>query len=246
MNKKIGIALLVGILGLLGACNQEESEPITEAPEIFQLEADLTATETAEVGGTVAMKTIVTQGEEKIDDADEVVYEIWEEGKKAEGEMIDSINEGEGVYTAETSFDHDGLFHIQVHVTANAQHTMPLVEVTVGDGGNYEEADVEENHHAEGFSMHFMKPEDIKTSEETDFVVHVQLDKDALEGANVRYEIWDESSEAAHDWVDTSETTAGEYAATHVFEEAGTYTVQIHVENVDGLHEHEEHEIEVQ
>lgn len=241
----MGIAFLVGMLGLLGACNQEESEPVSEAPEIFQLEADLTATETADVGGTVAMKTIVTQGEEKIDDADEVVYEIWEEGQKADSKMIDAINEGDGVYTAETSFDHDGLFHIQVHVTANAQHTMPLVEVTVGDGGNYDKADVEENDHAEGFSMHFMKPEDVKTGEETDFVVHVQLNEGALEEANVRFEIWDESSEAAHEWIETSETTAGEYVATHTFEEVGTYTVQIHVENDDGLHEHEEYNIEV-
>ena len=31
------------------------------------------------------------------------------------------------------------LFHIQVHVTARGMHTMPKKEVTVGDGGHYEE-----------------------------------------------------------------------------------------------------------
>lgn len=241
MNSKIGIALLVGMLGLLGACGEDESEPITEAPEVFQLEADLTVTESAEVDGTIAMKAVVKQGEEKIDEADEVVYEVWEEGQKDHSEMIESVNEGEGIYTAETSFDRDGLFHIQVHVTANAQHTMPLTEVMVGDGGEY----IEEQVQTEGFSMHFMEPEEIAVGEEIDFIVHVQMDKEALEAANVRYEIWDDSTEAAHDWIDASEETPGEYATLHTFEEAGIYILQIHVENDDGLHEHEEYEIEV-
>lgn len=39
--------------------------------------------------------------------------------------MMDSTNAKEGLYTAETTFDHDGLFHIQVHVDARGMHTMP-------------------------------------------------------------------------------------------------------------------------
>ena len=72
------------------------------------LEVELTVTETVEVDETVEMKALVTQGDEKIEDADEVVFEVWEEGKKSESEMIDSVNEKDGIYTAETSFDHDG------------------------------------------------------------------------------------------------------------------------------------------
>lgn len=233
MKRIVGVALFIGLLGLLGACNKEEEELITEAPEIFQLAAEFTAPEMADVGETVALKTIVTQGEEKVDEADEVVYEVWEEGEKATSKMIESVNEGNGVYTAETSFDHDGLFHIQVHVTANAQHTMPLVEVTIGDGGQYEE--VVHVYETEGFLMHFMNPEMIMTGEETEFVVHIELNEEALEQAKVRYEIWDEHSEAA----------PGEYSAKHTFEKAGSYMIQVHVENDDGLHEIEEHEIKV-
>ena len=62
---------------------------------------------------------------------------------------IESVNEKDGLYTAETTFDHDGLFHIQVHVTARGFHTMPIKEVTVGDGGQYEE-----EHESEGHGEH--------------------------------------------------------------------------------------------
>ena len=125
------------------------------------LEVELTVTETAAINETVDMKAFVTQGDDKIEDASEVVFEVWEEGKKSESEMIDSLNEKGGIYTAETSFDHDGLFHVQVHVTANGMHTMPLTEVVVGDGGHYDEQAGEDHHHAEGFSMHFMTPEEL-------------------------------------------------------------------------------------
>ena len=100
----------------------------------------LTVTEQVEVDGTIKMAAVVTQGDDKVDDADEVEFEVWEEGKKDESVKIESTNDKDGLYTAETSFDHDGLFHVQVHVTARGLHTMPKKEVTVGNGGNYEEA----------------------------------------------------------------------------------------------------------
>ena len=109
------------------------------------ISVDLTVTEEVEVNGTIEMAAVVTQGDEKVEDADEVVFEVWEEGKKDESVKIESTNEKEGLYTAETSFDHDGLFHIQVHVTARGMHTMPKKEVTVGNGGDYEEH-AEEGH----------------------------------------------------------------------------------------------------
>ena len=163
MKRKIGLFILIVILGALTACGKGKEEEVpteVKAPEM--LEVELTVSETADVDETVEMKAFVTQGDEKIEDADEVVFEVWEEGKKSDSEMIDSVNEKEGIYTAETSFDHDGLFHVQVHVTANGLHTMPLKEVVVGDGGNYDEqAEPDHHYHTEGFSMKFMTPEEV-------------------------------------------------------------------------------------
>lgn len=243
MKKVWGLILSVFLVGVLAACGEtEEKEVITEAPELEPLLVDLTVTNDVEVGETVEMSALVTIGERKIDDASEVVYEVWEEGKKSDSVMIDSVNEKDGIYTAETSFDHDGLFHIQVHVTAEAQHNMPVEQVTVGDGGEYEETSGHD-YHTEGFAMHFMKPTNVEAGAEKALLVHIELDETPLEEAKVRYEISRESSEQ-HDWVDTKENAAGEYEAKYTFEEAEDYTIIIHVEN-DELHEHEDHVIEV-
>ncbi|MEK3933760.1 FixH family protein [Sporosarcina sp. FSL W7-1349] len=250
MKRIIGWLLIGMTLAVLAACGKnEEPEVSTEPEEILPIAVELTVTEQVETGETVKMEALVTQGEEKVEDADKVVFEVWEEGKKDDSVMMDSTNAKEGLYTAETTFDHDGLFHIQVHVDARGMHTMPKKEVTVGDGGNYEavqeEEDGHEHGHADGFSMHFVKPEAVAAEEEQELMVHLQMDGHPLDQANVRYEIWNEGNENEKDWVDAEETQAGEYTATHTFAEPGTFHIQIHVENEDGLHEHEEHTVEV-
>ena len=243
MKRKIGLFLFVVILGTMVACTKEDDVP-TEVVPPEPLEVELTVTESVDVGGNVKMDALVTQGDEKIEDADEVVYEIWEEGKQDEGEKIDSINEKLGIYTAETTFDHEGTFHIQVHVSARGLHTMPKKTVTVGDGGNYEEAEGQ-HHDTEGFTMDFLKPDAIKAGTAEELVVNLELDAEALEDVNVRYEIWREENPDKHDWVDAEELTAGEYSSSYTFLETDTYTVVVHVEDDEDLHEHEEHEINV-
>jgi hypothetical protein len=90
--------------------------------------------------------------------------------------------------------------------------------------------------------MQFITPEDATANNDVELVVQIQLDNEPLEKLNVRYEIWSGLSEK-HDWVDAEEIQAGEYVANHTFKEAGTYHVQIHVEDDKDLHEHVEHEI---
>ncbi len=234
------------MVGALAACgNGKEEEVPTEVKAPEMLEVELTVSETVDINETVEMKAYVTQGEEEIEDADEVVFEVWEEGKKSDSEMIDSVNEKSGIYTAETSFEHEGLFHVQVHVTANGLHTMPLKEVVVGDGGNYDEqAEPDHHYHTEGFSMEFMTPDEVAANSDEKLVVQIKIDNEPYESLKVRYEIWSDLSEK-HDWVDAKEIEAGEYVADFTFEKASTYHVQIHVEDDEDLHEHIEHEITV-
>lgn len=246
MKRKLGLFLFILILGTLVACTKEDDIPTEVAPP-EALEVELTVTEkSVEIGEPVEMEALVTQGDEKIEDADEVVYEIWEEGKQDDGEKIDLVNEKEGLYTAETSFDHEGIFHIQVHVTARGLHTMPKKTVTVGDGGNYEEEEEHHHYETEGFSMHFMDLDAIKADTKEELIVQLELEGEPFEDANVRYEIWREGNPDKHEWVDAEELTAGEYSASHTFLEKDTYTIVIHVEDDDELHEHEEHEVEVE
>lgn len=243
MRKQLWACLFVLALVTLTACGGD-GQTGEEEDELFALDVELDVPEAVEVDETVEMKALVTYGDEKVTDADEVVFEVWEEGKKDASEMIPADNHEDGTYTAETSFGHDGVFTVQVHVTAKDMHTMPKQSVTVGEGGDYDVS--EDGHeHVEGFEMHFTSPDDAEAGSETALIVHIQMDEEPFEGLDVRYEIWSEEAPEKREWLDAEESAPGEYKAAHTFAKAGTYRVQIHVEDDDGLHEHEEHEVAV-
>lgn len=242
-NRYKMLGMIIGLV-ILSACGKEVDDG--SAVQVLPLEVKLTITEQAEVGDAVKMEALVKYGDEKVSDADKVIYEVWEEGKKDDSVMIDSVNGKDGTYTAETSFDHDGLFHIQVHVDAKNLHTMPVKQVTIGEGAH---AAGEEHGHdhgqSDGFALHFVKPENAVTGAGTELMTHLQIDGKPLEKADVRYEVSSDVLGEQHLWIDADETEQGEYTAVHPFELAGTYTVTIHVKNADGLHEHEEFTFEV-
>ena len=48
------------------------------------ISVELTVTEKVEIDGPVEMAAVVTQGDDKVEDANEVVFEVWEEGQKEE------------------------------------------------------------------------------------------------------------------------------------------------------------------
>ncbi|HLS09809.1 FixH family protein [Lentibacillus sp.] len=257
MKRIIWTILAVFVMTLLAACgnsgssNDTEQESGNEEEEIKALEVDFEVPETAEVGETVQLKASVTYGDEKVKDAEEMEFEYWEKGNEDDSTMVQSTNNEDGTYTAEVTFDHDGVYEMYAHTTARGMHTMPEKSITVGDGASGEEENSSGseghnhgNHHAEGFGMHFDKPDSIKAEEKTDLTVHLQLDDNPFEDADVRYEIWKDGSEN-HEYVDAEETKAGEYYAGHTFAEAGSYKMIIHVENDEGLHEHKEVQLEV-
>lgn len=253
MRKKWLMAAGTALL-LLSACGNSENgaSQDDEMPEM--LEVDLQVPEHADVDEKVILTAEVTQGEDKVKDADEVEFEIWEEGSKEDSEMIEAENHDDGTYTAEKAFGQDGAFTVQVHVTARGLHNMPKKVIAIGEGASesaekaeheHEECDGhEEHHHAEGFSMHFAAPKDPESGKETPLVVHLELDGKPLEKAKVRYEIWKDGEEQ-HDWADAKELKPGEYQGDYTFDEKSTYSIQIHVENDEGLHEHEEHDVKI-
>ncbi|RST72229.1 hypothetical protein D4T97_016420 [Siminovitchia acidinfaciens] len=253
----IVIGMLVLILAACGKAGNEESEDDIPKP----LDVELELQETADVNEAVPFKAIVTQGDEKIKDADEVEFEVWEEGKKEDSEMIEAKNNNDGTYEAEKSFDTDGVYTVQVHVTARGLHTMPKKTVSVGEGapaeeegdhhhgehGEHEHHDGDDHghHHTEGFSMHFMEPKKVEAGKKTELMVHLELENQPMEAARVRFEIWNYDISDKHEFVDAKESKPGEYTSAFTFKDAGKYNIQIHVEDDKDLHEHEEHEIEV-
>jgi len=245
------IMLVIIVIGLV-ACSMDNNNTAenetNDSEELKTLEVDFEVPETADVNDSVKLKATVSYGDEMVTDADEVVFEIWQQGHEEESIMLETTNNEDGTYTAETTFENDGVYEMYAHTTARDLHTMPKKSITVGTGKNDQEAENHEEghdhgHHTEGFGLHFVEPENVNTDSETDLIVHLQMDGNPLEEANVRYEIWNNEVSDKHDWIDAEEIDPGEYTATHLFTESGTYHIQVHVENDDGLHEHKEYEV---
>ncbi|RDW17086.1 FixH family protein [Oceanobacillus chungangensis] len=242
--RHFNILFIMLVISVLTACGTKDEN--TGSEELVPLEVEFSVPETAEVDEEVKLIATVTYGEESVTEADEVTFELWEQGMEDESTMIEATNKGDGTYTTETTFDHDGIYEMFAHVTAKDMHTMPKKLITIGEGASSnQDQEHEHSEHADGFAMHFVEPELVTAAEETSLKVHVQLDDQPLEEASIRFEIWNEETPDNHEWVDASEATAGEYSENFAFPKAGTYQMVIHVENEDGLHEHQEFEINV-
>ena len=244
MRKSILFMMLALVVALFTACSNNE-DLVNDLEDLPALEVGFDVPETLDVGEKLILEAVVTYGGEAVEDADEVVFEVWEKGKQDESDHLDSDNHGDGTYTAEVTFDKDGIYEMYAHTTARDLHTMPKREVIVGEGGDYEDDHDEHGFHTEGFDMHFMDPEDATVDENIELVTHITLNEADLEDLQVRYEIWNDEISENHDWVDAEEDASGEYSASHTFTEPGTYSIQVHVEDEDDLHEHATYEVEV-
>lgn len=129
--KKTIIYILALSLVILTACSANNDEEVNNTDELKALEVEFEVPETAEVNETILLKAIVTSGDEIVEDAEDVSFEYWEDGKEDDSITIESINNGDGTYTAEITFDSDGVFSIYAHTTARGLHTMPLKSITV-------------------------------------------------------------------------------------------------------------------
>ncbi|MBM7647595.1 maltose-binding protein MalE [Bacillus ectoiniformans] len=133
MHKKfLMILFAAGLAILMSGCTDKKEESKNQGPP-QPIEANLTVPETAAINEKVTFKTAVSQGEEAVEDADEVMYEVWEEGAKETSEMLEAKMEKGGIYTAEKTFEKDAVYHVQVHVTARGLHTMPKKQIVAGN-----------------------------------------------------------------------------------------------------------------
>lgn len=239
LRKIISVVSLVLLVFIVTACGDDSDD------ELHVLEVDFIVPESVDVNETMELKAVVTYGDDYVTDADEVVFEVWEKNDRDNGEMIDAHNHEDGTYTAEVTFEHDGIFEMYAHTTARDMHTMPKKEVIVGEGGEYDDADEENVFHTEGFELHFVELDDPTIDESYNLVTHIQMNEEPLENVDVSYEIWNDDMGDDREWVDAEETVAGEYEATFTFTDATTYHIQIHVQDEDELHEHAQYDINI-
>lgn len=126
------LTLLMLVFLLLAACGTEESGAASGSGNIEPLTVEILTPEKVEAEEPTLLSASVMQGEETVEDADEVIFEVWESGNRNGAEMIEAKHTKDGVYEAEAELG-EGLYFIQAHTTARLMHAMPKQEVTVGN-----------------------------------------------------------------------------------------------------------------
>ena len=123
---------LLAIPVLLAGC-MEEIDTNEDGSYIPQLvEVTILTEETLPVGEKVKLSAQVKQGDEYVNDVEEVKFEVWESGLRDDGVMLDGVLTKDGIYEVDFSFDHDGVYYLYAHTTARGVHVMPKKELIVG------------------------------------------------------------------------------------------------------------------
>ncbi len=128
INRSILMIITGLLLMITTACSgqgQEEEwnfEPLTV---IFSYQPVTPA-----AGTEVELSVEVLQGDEKVDDASDVQFEIWPEGVD-DHEFVHAEAKGEGVYSLKWTFDQPGRYYVMYHVTARDFHSMERMEINV-------------------------------------------------------------------------------------------------------------------
>lgn len=242
---KLGLAASLASVLVLGACGAEEADNASEVVQSMEpVEAELNVPATADEGVPVVLAVRVTQDGAAVDDADEIKFEVWKNGAKEDSEMTKATLTSDGVYEAETTFADEAVYTVQVHVTARSMHTMPTTNVTVGHPKTAAEGKEENDHHHHAGADIALEPKQATVNEPQPFTVNVEIDHEALTGADVQLEVFKDGAEK-HEWVKLEETD-GVYTGEHTFTEAGPYNVQVHVTKGHDIHEHIMETVEVQ
>lgn len=128
MKRWLGLIVPFALI-VLSACGAGQPDMMTPIKVEIQ-------TEPAEPksGQAVELRAIVTQGEDEVDDADEVLFEVWPEGAdEFAHEEIEGKHDGDGVYTIDYTFSEAGKYYAVAHVTARTYHAMPKIELSVAE-----------------------------------------------------------------------------------------------------------------
>ncbi|MGD6792675.1 FixH family protein [Metabacillus indicus] len=138
--------LMVSAVFVLIACSKGENA----AEGSLMVHAEISLPEKISLNTEETLSVSVTQGDQAVEDASEVQFEIWKADSKEESEMIRAEHTGDGIYEVQKSFSEEGSYFVQTHVTARDLHVMPKKEFVVGKGAltnKEEESNEEQTHH---------------------------------------------------------------------------------------------------
>lgn len=128
--KKIGWGLLAFLCAWILASCSSQQDGQNSMPKMLDVKLSITP-EKGEANQPITFNAIVTQGEEKVNNADEVTFEIWR-SMDPNHEKIDVKMGKDGVYSLSKTFQQDGTYYVISHVTARGMHNMPKKEFVIG------------------------------------------------------------------------------------------------------------------
>jgi len=113
MKKITGMMFM--LLGLvLTACSQPELEE--EEPQFLDVNLTIMP-EKAEVNEEVTFEAKVTYGEEKVNDADEVKFEIWRANEENHETTV--VEKGvNGIYKLNKTFNEEGTYYVLIWIAS--------------------------------------------------------------------------------------------------------------------------------
>jgi hypothetical protein len=123
---------IIFFLFIVSGCkaNSSQSEK-NQTPELVEVE--ILVPDKISLNQETLLKARVTQGKQMVDDADDVKFEIWKANSDEKSEMLNGKNDGNGIYSVKKTFDKDGIYYVQSHVTARGMHVMPKKLLIVGN-----------------------------------------------------------------------------------------------------------------
>lgn len=140
--------LSVLCLLVLSSCGTETKTQST-VPKMLNVDLSISP-EKGEAGQPVTFTAKVTQGTEKVNNADQVTFEIWRSMDKTHEKI--NIKHGKGgEYTLTKTFQQDGTYYIISHVTARGMHNMPKKDFVIGQPSEKEK--LNSNSSMEGMNM---------------------------------------------------------------------------------------------
>ena len=128
--------LSISIVLFLTACSERSSDAPQKISDVnlAPLQVEIIAPKEGEPNTEIILQALVMQGEEKVNDASEVLFEVWQQGQKEESHFSEGIlTDEDGVYETTYHFIEENLYYIQPHVTARGTHVMPVEEITIGE-----------------------------------------------------------------------------------------------------------------
>ncbi|MBM7654779.1 FixH family protein [Neobacillus cucumis] len=132
------VFMLIALLSVIAAVScSKQNEESSKMPEMVNVSLSVNPNP-GQPNKPITFEAKVTQGKEKINDAD-VTFEIWR-SKDDRHEKISIKHAEAGVYRLEKSFQQEGTYYIISHVTARDMHNMPKKEFTVGTPSEKEDS----------------------------------------------------------------------------------------------------------